>query len=294
MSSKGNMEHIFILSQPRSGSTVLTAMLDRRRGMLSMPESSFPQVLGYLTAEERRDPRLLAAIYIGSTFVPTPLTFDEIVACMSGDDRSVLDQLALATAAKVGRNSADVGFAAWKTVRTIGMHRVIEALDAKVVVLRRHPHNVFESQFRFSYGVRNRRPLRYAFFHHSYEKAFSTLRVSHRLEVAYDDLPGALSILTDFIGLPDQGMWPDDSSHFAQVVDQCSWLSEITKEFQNRDPEKRAKLNPAMIRRLDFCLAATCALRPLMGPVRGYFDRRSLGHVREIAARVILEHPPKG
>lgn len=269
---------------------MLTAMLDRRRGMLSMPESSFPQVLGYLTAEERNNPRRLAAIYLGSTFVPTPLVFEEIVACMSGDDREVLDQLARATAAKVGRDPSDVGYAAWKTVRTIGMHRVIEALDAKVVILRRHPHNVFESQFRFSYGVRNRRPLRYAFFHQSYEKAFSTLRVTHRLEMAYDDLPAALATLTAFIGLPDQGMWPDDSSHFAQVVDQCSWLSEINKEFQNRDPEKRAKLDPAMIRRLDRCLTATSLLRPLMGPVRDHFDRRSLGHVREIAARVIQEN----
>jgi hypothetical protein len=287
------MEHVFIISEPRSGSTVLTAMLDRRRGMLSMPESSFPQVLGYLTAEERNDPRRLAAIYLGSTFVPTPLAFEEIVSCMSDDDREVLDQLARATAAKVGRNPADVVYAAWKTVRTIGMHRVIEALDAKVVILRRHPHNVFESQFRFSYGVRNRRPLRYAFFNQSYEKAFSTLRVTHRLEMAYDDLPAALATLTTFIGLPDQGMWPDDSSHFAQVVDQCSWLSEINKEFQNRDPEKRAKLDPALIGRLDLCLGATKPLRPLMGPVRSYFDCRSLGHVREIAARVLEENPVK-
>jgi len=287
------MEHVFIISEPRSGSTVLTAMLDRRRGMLSMPESSFPQVLGYLTSEERKDPQRLAAIYIGSTFVPTPLSFKEITDCMTGDDREVLDALAYATATKVGRNPSDVGFVTWKTVRTIGMHRVIHALDAKVVVLRRHPHNVFESQFRFSYGVRNRRPLRYAFFHQSYEKAFSTLRVSRRLDIAYDDLPAALSTLTEFIGLADLGMWPDDSSHFTQVVDQCSWLSDITKEFENRDPEKRAKLDPAMIHRLDFCLAATRLIRPLMGLVRRHFDDRSLGHVREIADRVIRKNPPQ-
>lgn len=288
------MEHIFVISQPRSGSTVLTAMLDRRNGVLCMPESSFPQVLGYLTADERSNPRRLAALYLGSTFVPAPLEFGEIVACMRGNDREVLDQLARATAAKVGREPADVLFAAWKTVRTIGMHRVIEALDAKVVVLRRHPHNVFESQFRFSYGVRNRRPLRYAFFHQSYEKAFSTLRVSRRLDIDYDDLPGALSTICDFIGLPDRGMWSDDSSHFAEVAGQCPWLSEITMEFRNRDREKRAKLDPVMIRRLDQCLAATSLLRPLMGPVRCHFDRRSLGHVREIAARIINENPPQG
>lgn len=287
------MEHVFIISEPRSGSTVLTAMLDRRRGMLSMPESSFPQVLGYLSPSERNNPRRLAAIYLGSTFVPTPLSFEEITECMRGCDREVLDNLALATAAKVGRNPHDVAFAAWKTVRTIAMHRVIEAMDARVVVLRRHPHNVFESQFRFSYGVRNRRPLRYAFFHQSYEKAFSRLHVSRRLEMSYDDLPEALGKLTAFIGLADRGMWPDSSSHFEQVVDQCSWLSEITKEFQNRDPEKRANLDPAVIRRLDLCLAATRPLRPLMGPVRSHFDRRSLGHVRGIAAGILRENPLK-
>lgn len=267
-------------------------MLDRRRGMLSMPESSFPQVLGYLTPAERNNPRNLAAIYLGSTFVPTPLDFEEIVACTSGADREVLDRIALATAAKIGRKPSDVEFAIWKTVRTIGMNRVIESLDAKVVVLRRNPHNVFESQFRFGYGVRNRKPLRYAFFHQSYEKAFASLRISNRLEMAYDDLPGALSTLTEFVGLPDRGMWPDDSSHFAQVVDQCSWLSEITKEFRNRDPEKRANLEPSAIRRLDLCLALTSLVRPLMGPIRGFFDRRSLGHVRKIAARVVNENPP--
>ena len=92
------MVHAFVISEPRSGSTVLTAMLDRRKGVLSMPESSFPQVLGYLRRAERTDPRRLAAIYLGSTFVPTPLKFSEIESCMTGSDQNVLDQLAGATA----------------------------------------------------------------------------------------------------------------------------------------------------------------------------------------------------
>ncbi len=286
------MEHIFIISEPRSGSTVLTAMLDRRRGILSMPESSFPQVLGYLNAAERADPLWLASIYLGSTFVPTPLDWTEIKACVRGSDREVLDQLAAATARKIGRDPGDVDFAVWKTVRTIGMHRVIETIDAKVVVLRRHPHNVFESQSRFSYGVRNRKPLRYAIFRQSYERAFSSLRASRRLDIDYDDLPGALSTICDFIGLPDRGLWPDDSSHFAEVAGQCSWLSEITREFQNRDVEKRARLDLDICRRLDLCLALTRPFRSLMWPVRRHFDRRSLGHVRAIAIRVLNGERP--
>jgi len=287
------MEHVFIISEPRSGSTVLTVMLDRRRGILSMPESSFPQVLGYLDPVERSDPHRLAAIYLGSTLVPTPLVFSEIEACMTGSNREVLDQLAMATARKIGRDTGEVGFAVWKTVRTIGMHRVLEEVNAKVVVLRRHPHNVFESQSRFSYGIRNRKPLRYAIFRQSYECAFASLRVPRRLDIDYDDLPGALATIRDFIGLQDRGMWPDDASHFAEVAGQCSWLSEVTREFQNRDIEKRARLDPAMCRRLDLCLGLTHRLRPFLGPVRRHFDRRSLGHVREIAARVLRgEAPP--
>ena len=54
----------FILSLPRSGSTVLSAMLDRKKGIVSPPESSFPQMLGTLTPEERADKRWLAALYL--------------------------------------------------------------------------------------------------------------------------------------------------------------------------------------------------------------------------------------
>ncbi len=285
------MEHVFVISEPRSGSTVLTAMLDRRQGILSMPESSFPQVLGYLHARDRSDPKRLAAIYIGSTFVPTPLDQEEIEACMQGCDCEVLDQLATATARKVGRDPADLGFAVWKTVRTIGMHRVIESLDAKVVILRRHPHNVFESQSRFSFGVRNRKPLRYAIFRQSYESAFESLRVSRCLNIDYDNLPEAISTICDFIGLPDRGVWPDNSSHFSEVAGQCSWLSEITGEFRNRDIEKRSRLDATMCRHLDCCLSLTRPLRPFMFPVRRYFDRRSLGHVLQIAGRLLHREP---
>jgi len=284
------MEHVFVISEPRSGSTVLTAMMDRRKGVLSMPESSFPQVLGYLSQAERSSPRNLAAIYLGSTFVPTPLSFEEIVNCMVGNDREILDRLAVQTALKIGREPADVEVALWKTVRTIGMNRVIEALDSKVIVLRRHAHNVFESQSRFSYGVRNRRPLRYSVFRQSYEAAFARLRVGERLDVNYDDLPGALAVICRFIGLEDRGMWPDSSSHFESVADQCSWLSEINKEFVNRDVEKRKNLDISILHRLDRCLSITRLLRPVMGPVRRIFDRRSLGHVREIADRLLKEN----
>ncbi|MBK1827815.1 sulfotransferase [Haloferula rosea] len=281
------MQHAFVISEPRSGSTVLTAMLDRRKGVLSMPESSFPQVLGYLKKHERTDPRRLAAIYLGSTFVPTPLKFSEIESCMTGNDRDVLNQLAEATAGAVGRDPRQLNCVIWKTVRTIGMHQVLEDLDAKVVILRRHPHNVFESQSRFSYGVRNRKPFRYAIFRQSYEAAFTRLAVSERLEIEYDDLPEALSDICGFLEVPDLGIWPDDSSHFAEVAGNCNWLSEVTREFQNRDLEKRARLDDSACRTLDHCLSITRPLRFAIHPLRRFFDRRSLGHVRQIADRTL-------
>lgn len=283
------MQHAFVISEPRSGSTVLTAMLDRRKGMLSMPESSFPQVLGYLKDHERTDPRRLAGIYLGSTFVPTPLKFAEIESCMVGNDREILDQLARATAVAVGRDPQQLNCVIWKTVRTIGMHRVLEDLDARVVILRRHPHNVFESQSRFSYGVRNRKPLRYAVFRQSYEAAFAKLDVSQQLEIEYDDLPDALADICGFLEVPDLGVWADDSSHFAEAAGNCTWLSEVTREFQNRDLEKRARLDESACRTLDRCLSMTRPLRLAMHPVRRFFDRRSLGHVRKIADRTLKE-----
>lgn len=280
----------YILSQPRSGSTVLTAILDKRKGVVCMPESSFPQALGQISREERADPRWLAALYLGSTFPPTPLTFQDALACMKGDNEEILISLGRALAGKLGRDPGDVRTVVWKTTRTIGMHRGPLETSGRFIVLRRHPHNVFESQSRFDYGVRNRRPFRYAVFSQSYEHALNRLPEERKFEIEYDDTEKRLPALLEFLNIEDQGPWQSGGSSLDLVAQSCSWLTQITEEFRNTDPEKRARLAPEMIRSVDRALALTRPLRPFMGPLRAYFDKRSMEHIWEFARERLAEN----
>jgi hypothetical protein len=274
----------YILSLPRSGSTVLSAMLDRKHGIISPPESSFPQVLGEMTSEERADPRRMAALYLGATFPPTPLSLEDAQACMMGTDADILVALGLACAVKLARDPSEVRAVIWKTPRTVGMHAAPLATGGKFIVLRRNPHNVFESQFRVGFGEKNRNPFRFAIFRESYEHAFARLPAGRVLETEYDDLPGSITTILDFLGLPDQGDWQNHQSSLAMAAEACSWMSEVNDEFVNRDPEKRKKLDPKQVARLNLALKIARPLRPLLGPLRRHFDVASLGPIRERAA----------
>jgi hypothetical protein len=76
----------YILSQPRSGSTVLTAILDKRKGVVCMPEASFPQVLGQISKKERMDRRWMADLHVGSTFTATALNLEDAEKCLDAFD----------------------------------------------------------------------------------------------------------------------------------------------------------------------------------------------------------------
>jgi len=285
----------FVLSEPRSGSTVLSAMLDRRRGVISIPESSFPQVLGMVTHEERKDPRKLAALYLGSTFPPgpkppTPLTVENAAACMEGSDEQILINLGLALARKIGRNPGEVSTVLWKTTRTIRMNRGPLATSGKFVVLRRNRQNVFESQFRVDFGVRNRNPWRYAVFAQSYENAFGILPKNRTYHIDYERIPGQFADLLKFMDVKDLGEWESGSSSLALLSQSTPWLTTVTGEFKNTDAEKRERLEPAQKRSLERALFWTRPLRHFMGPIRDYYDRRSLGDIlREAEKHCKLE-----
>jgi hypothetical protein len=281
----------YILSQPRSGSTVLTAILDKRKGVVCMPESSFPQALGVVSRKERADKRWMAALYLGSTFPPTPLSFADALACMEGSDEEVLTALGRALAGKLGRDPDDVRTVVWKTTRTIGMHKGPLATSGLFVVLRRNPHNVFESQSRFEYGVRNRKPFRYAVFLQSYEFALSRLPNDRSFTLHYDETEDRLAALLEFLQIEDQGVWETGGSSLDLVAEGCSWLTQITEEFRNTDPEKRARLAPAMVKTLDRAMFLTRPLRPFMGPLRAHFDKRSMGHIWRFTREQLAENP---
>jgi hypothetical protein len=280
----------YILSQPRSGSTVLTAILDKRKGVVCMPESSFPQALGVMSRKERSDRRWLAAMYLGSTFPPTPLTFDDALACMDGDDEQILISLGRALAKKVGRDPSEVRKVVWKTTRTIGMQNGPLKTTGSFVVLRRHPHNVFESQSRFAYGIRNRKPLRYAVFAQSYEHAFSQLPMDRTFLMDYDDTELRLPELMEFLKIENLGEWESGGSSLEMVAKACPWLTQITEAFKNTDPEKRARLDLKTIRSVDRALEWTQPLRPFLGPLRTHFDKRSMEHIRAFARQRLAEN----
>jgi hypothetical protein len=273
----------FILSAPRSGSTVLTALLEKKQGIVCMPESSFPQILGRLSRKERADRRWLAALYIAGTFPPTPITMDEAEECMHGNDDEILFNLGKVLARKLGRPVDQVIQVIWKTTRTIGMHAGPLATSGKFVVIHRNPLNVFESQFRVSFGKRNRIPLRYAIFMESYQNAFARLPRDRKFELSYDDLPTALTVLMSFIGVPDQGDWQDGQSAMAEVAERCSWLNQITSEFKNTDIEKRARLESRVVSQVEMAMTLARPVRALLQPIRYYFDHSSLRHIRQKA-----------
>lgn len=280
---QGEPQLAYILSLPRSGSTVLSAQLDKRRGIVSPPESSFPQVLGIVTPEERKDKRWMAALYIGATFPPTQLNLDDAEACMEGSNQEILIRLGLAVAEKLGRKAEEVKAVVWKTPRTVGMHEGPLSTNGKFIVLRRNPHNVFESQFRVDFGEANRNPYRFAVFRESYEHAFARIPRDRRMDIEYDDLPGVLPRIGEFLGVPDLGEWEGTVSSLGLAAESCSWLSQVTDTFQNRDPEKRARLDPKQVASLNLAMSLARPLRPLMGPVRKHFDHASLGPIRERA-----------
>lgn len=273
----------YILSLPRSGSTVLTSLLDQRAGVICPPESSFPQILGVITRKERNDPRRLAALYIASTFPGTPLELDEAEACMCGDDSDILTGLGCALAAKLGRDPGLVRTVVWKTTRTIGMNVAPIRSGGRFIILRRHPHNVFESQFRVHFGANNRRPGRFALFRESYEHAFTRLPTERTMQVDYDRIPEQFESMLTFLGIDGSEIWTEGSSALAAVAANRPWLSQIMDRFENKDPEKRARLDPKSTTALDRSLATVKPFRPLLGPLRLIADRRTLGHIRERA-----------
>lgn len=280
----------YILSQPRSGSTVLTAILDKRKGIVCMAESCFPQVLGTLSKAERADKRWLAALYLGSRMAPDPLDMEGAEACMDGSDDEILFSLGKAVAEKLGRDPAEVSNVVWKTTRAIGLHDAPVATCGKFVALRRNIINVFESQSRFVHGINNRNPFRYAVFAQSYEHALNRCPADRTFKLEYDDLPGILPKLLDFLEVQDRGEWETSGSILDEVAKECDWLSQVTGEFHNTDVKKRSQLDPVMKKRLAAALSMASALRPLMGPVRKHFDMRSVTYVESIAREILREN----
>jgi hypothetical protein len=268
---------------PRSGSSVLSALLDQARGVVSVPESAFPQVLGLIGPHERADKRWLAALYLGATMSPTPLSIDDAEECMVGSNQEILTQIGLAVASKLGRNPSEICAVVWKTPKVTASLRGPLTTNGKFVILRRNPHNVFESQFRFHFGANNRHPFRFALFSESYESGFIRIPQSRKIDIEYDSLPASVDSILQFAGIADNGRWPEYVSSLKMASEQCYWLNEINNSFENRDSDKRKNLDAGQIQKLKLALKVARGFRPFLLPIRRYFDNVSLGHIKNRA-----------
>lgn len=115
------------------------------------------------------------------------------------------------------------------------------------------------------------------------ELAFSKLPVDRRLDVHYDDFPGVLPKILEFIGIPTAGKWENHQSSLQLASDSLSYMSEVTSEFVNKDVMKRARLKGLTVGVLAASMSLTRPLRPFLGPIRNHFDHESLKLIRERA-----------
>jgi hypothetical protein len=236
------MQHTFILSLPRSGSTVLTRMLAFRKDVLCLPETFFPHLADHLTGDEWLQPRWIGALFVASCSDGSPLTLDEAADCATNDAPTTMERIANAVAAKEGRDPASIHAVVWKSTRLVGSIRTALAIGGRFVILRRPRLNVFESQFRVPFGKHNENPARFALFAASYDAAFSSYPPERTLELDYADIPARLDELFEWIGSCDASP-AGSAGSLQQTASQRAWHQAIDKPFVNEDVKKIANLS---------------------------------------------------
>ena len=264
---------LFILSAPRSGSTVLTSLLDRHTGVISIPESGFPQVLSYLTEEIWRNKELVAAIYLCSCYGGSLLSLAEVSAGVMADRRETLVALGLAEAAKAGRDITNIRWIVWKNTRIVTAWRHLDEFRGKFAIIRRNPINIYESYQRVDFAAKNRKPLRFAVYFRGYEAAFR----DYPGNVTFCfDYPRTQQQLPEFLGMLD--IDPDDihggPSTLSSVSGRFEFHSEILGEFRDEDAEKRGRIPAKSLVAVERALKAVQFVDPFCGWLRKWADRR--------------------
>lgn len=281
-----SLQSTFIVSVPRSGSTVLTNLLDHLEDVVCPPESFFPAVLEMLDDREMSDRRKIAALFVVSCSDGSPLSLKEAETCILPDKKRTLDELALAIAQKLGREPAGIRAAVWKFTRMVGCREFPAEIGGKFIILNRNLLNVYESQFRVHFGEKNRNPLRFALFAASYDAAFAEYPQNQTLRLDYPDIPKRLDEIAAWIGSSGKKRGEAAGSLDA-VAGRNPWHANINKPFDNRDAEKLRNLTfvqstgfraaYALLRRLGF----------LNRLARRTADRRQMEALRNQAAALL-------
>lgn len=239
-------QRLFIVSLPRSGSTVLAAMLDQYEDILCLPESHFPAYLESISHHDWQDPARLAACFVACCTDGSPLTFEEARACMSGDRDETLDAIARAVAMKCGRDYEKIRVVVWKSTRMVGTFPSVTRPGEKHLVLRRNPLNVFESQFRVPFGKLNQSPARFALFEASYEAAFRSLPPDSTFQIAYAAIPDSIKEVVPWCGSNGEAGRKTNSG-LIEISGRMPWHTEMNKPFKNTDPDKLRNLKTLQV-----------------------------------------------
>lgn len=264
---------VVILSLPRSGSTVLAAELDRRQGVVSVPETYFPGAVEYAVADARRLDGCLAELFAVCSDAGAPLSVTDLAPCInSADWRRTLIDIGLRIAERTGRCPGHVTAVVYKTTRLVSFTKLLQDAGARFIILRRDARNVFESQFRVDFGIHNRNALRFALFHESYESAFASLPKDRVLDVEYHRIPEALPDIVQWMSGSKHCWTNAESSH--AVAAELPWHTGLLGGFHDADERKRATLSRSQQACLRVGLACARLLRPVLGYVRLRGDRR--------------------
>lgn len=235
------MNNIFMVSLPRSGSTVLTTMLDRREDVLSMPESFFPAMMDLIDEETFRDTDLMAALFIQSCSDGSPLDFAEARECITGDRLETIQRIARKVAVKIGRDPDAIAVTIWKSTRIVGKWKWAESVGGRFVILQRPMVNVFESQFRVHFGEKNRNPLRFALFAASYLWAFRHYPNDRTYRLRYAEIPDRMDDLAAWMGSRKEAV-AGRSGAVERMAGRNEWHSSIDKPFVDNDADKARNL----------------------------------------------------
>lgn len=249
----------------------MTSMLDQYRGIISLPESGFPQLLGYLSERQWKRKDLIAAAYLRACFGGSLLSLEEAHGCIVDDRKETLTRLGIAEAGKAGRDTAGVSYIIWKTTRMISQWRTLSGIGGGFAIIDRDALNVFESYLRVGFAAKNRKPLRFAVYLRGYEAALAAYPPSMTERFDYPKLAEQLPAYLRHLGVDPEDRHNGPST-LAAVSDRFEFHAEILGDFKDRDGEKRGNLSAEAARRVT---RARGAIKPFGYPcflLRRYAD----------------------
>lgn len=278
---------LFVTSLPRSGSTVLTHMLDQREDMLALPESFFPATLEIVDNATFAQRELMAGLFIASCSDGSPLDFNETLECVTSDRKETLNRLAGSIAQRMGRDPTKIRVVIWKATRIVGCWKFAESVGGRFLILDRPLLNIYNSQFRVHFGQKNRNPLRFSIFAASYEWAYRRYPANKTRRLAYANIPTEIEDIAKWAGSEGQ-IRAEGESAVSRIAGNNAWHSGIGNQFENRDREKAAevtKFDAVAIR----VLTTFFQMTPLFARFsRTIADRRQfhklMAHARDISS----------